>query len=49
LKKALLRNAARLVDGLPALNLFGVLLIAFSEEKTRFGDMIADTRVVRTR
>jgi uncharacterized RDD family membrane protein YckC len=45
--KGLLRNALRLVDGLPALSLLGVILIQRSRERARFGDRIAGTRVIR--
>jgi uncharacterized RDD family membrane protein YckC len=41
------RNILRLVDGLPAFNLLGVILIQRSEERARFGDRIAGTRVIR--
>lgn len=44
--KGLLRNALRIVDGLPAFNILGVLLILTSEERARFGDRIAGTRVI---
>jgi len=47
--KGLLRNALRIVDGLPAFNILGILLILSSEERTRFGDRIAGTRVIRVR
>lgn len=43
-----LRNILRLVDGLPAFNLLGVILIQRSGERARFGDRIAGTRVVQT-
>jgi uncharacterized RDD family membrane protein YckC len=45
--KGALRNILRLVDGLPAFNLLGVILIQRSKERTRFGDRIAGTRVIR--
>ena len=45
--KGIVRNALRLVDGLPAFNLLGVILIQRSKERTRFGDRIAHTRVIR--
>jgi uncharacterized RDD family membrane protein YckC len=45
--KGIVRNALRLVDGLPAFNLLGVILIQRSKERTRFGDRIAGTRVIR--
>ena len=45
--KGALRNLLRLVDGLPAFNLLGVILIQRSEDRARFGDRIAGTRVIR--
>jgi len=45
--KGALRNILRLVDGLPAFNLLGVILVQRSEERARFGDRIAGTRVIR--
>ena len=47
--KSLLRNVSRTVDGLPALNLLGVVLIATSIERARFGDRAAGTRVVHAK
>jgi len=47
LMKNALRNLLRFVDGLPAFNLIGILLILSSVERARFGDCIAGTRVVR--
>jgi uncharacterized RDD family membrane protein YckC len=47
LARGLLRNLLRLVDGLPAFNILGIVLIATSPERTRFGDRAAGTRVVR--
>ena len=47
LPKSAARNLLRLVDGLPALNLVGVVLILRSAERARFGDRMAGTRVVR--
>jgi uncharacterized RDD family membrane protein YckC len=49
LLSGLLRNALRLVDGLPAFNVLGVALILRSAERTRFGDRIARTRVIQIR
>ncbi len=43
----LLRNALRLVDGLPCLSILGVVLILRSPERARVGDRLAGTRVVR--
>ncbi|MFC1982759.1 RDD family protein [Chloroflexota bacterium] len=44
--KSLIRNLLRLVDGLPALNILGIVLISCSPEGQRFGDRIAKTFVV---
>lgn len=41
-----LRNVLRLVDGLPALNIVGVMAIIRSPERARIGDVVAKTRVV---
>jgi uncharacterized RDD family membrane protein YckC len=49
LSRSLLRNAGRLIDTLPALNILGVILILRSPQNARFGDRIADTRVVHVR
>jgi uncharacterized RDD family membrane protein YckC len=49
LVKSLLRNVLRLVDGLPAFSLLGAVLILMSPERTRLGDRVAGTRVVRMR
>jgi len=43
---AFLRNLLRLIDGLPALNILGVVLILTSPQRARFGDRIAGTRVI---
>ena len=47
LLKGALRNILRVVDGLPAFSLLGIILIQRSRERTRFGDRIAETRVIR--
>ncbi len=47
--KGLLRNTLRVVDGLPAFNILGIILILNSEDKTRYGDRIAGTRVIKVR
>lgn len=47
--KGFLRNVLRIIDGLPAFNILGIILILTSEERARFGDRIAGTRVVRVR
>jgi uncharacterized RDD family membrane protein YckC len=44
--RALIRNLLRAVDALPALNVLGVVLIITSDEKARFGDRVAGTRVI---
>jgi uncharacterized RDD family membrane protein YckC len=47
LGKGLVRNVLRLVDGLPVLNILGIILVATSAERTRFGDLVAGTRVIK--
>ena len=47
--KGLLRNALRIVDGLPAFNILGILLILTSKERARFGDRVAGTRVIHVK
>ena len=47
LSKSVLRNLLRLVDGLPAFSILGIILIASSEKGQRFGDRIAKTYVIR--
>ncbi len=47
LTKSLMRNLLRLVDGLPALNLLGIILILTSPKEQRLGDRVAKTCVVR--
>ena len=47
LLKSLIRNLLRLVDGLPALNILGIILIACSPRGQRFGDRIGKTIVVK--
>ena len=44
--RALVRNLLRAVDALPAFSILGVVLIVLSPEKARFGDRIAETRVI---
>jgi len=48
LSKSAIRNLLRLVDGLPALNILGIILIISSPEGQRFGDRIAKTFVTRS-
>lgn len=47
LPKSITRNLLRLVDGLPAFNILGIILIATSQREQRFGDRIAKTYVER--
>lgn len=46
LKAAAIRNLLRAIDGLPACNILGVILILRSAEHARLGDRLAGTRVV---
>ena len=45
--KSLIRNLLRFVDGLPAFNILGIVLIASSPRGQRFGDRIAKTYVTK--
>jgi uncharacterized RDD family membrane protein YckC len=47
LKQSLLRNVMRLVDGLPIFSLLGVVMILVTKERTRLGDIVAGTRVIK--
>jgi uncharacterized RDD family membrane protein YckC len=49
LARSAVRNFLRLVDGLPAFSILGVVLILRSPERARFGDQVAGTRVIRSR
>jgi uncharacterized RDD family membrane protein YckC len=49
LAKGLLRNLLRVIDGLPAFNILGIILILTSAESARLGDRVAGTRVIRAR
>jgi uncharacterized RDD family membrane protein YckC len=49
LSKSVIRNLLRLVDGLPAFNILGIILIARSPTGQRFGDRVAGTYVFRSR
>ncbi|MFH0989606.1 MAG: RDD family protein [bacterium] len=49
LVRALLRNLLRIVDGLPAFCIIGIVLILTSQESARFGDRIAGTRVIQVK
>lgn len=48
LGRGLVRNLLRLVDGLPAFCILGIVLIVTSPECARFGDRLAGTRVLRS-
>ena len=45
--KSVIRNLLRLVDGLPAFNLLGIILIVNSSTGQRFGDRVAGTYVIK--
>jgi uncharacterized RDD family membrane protein YckC len=47
LQKSIIRNLLRLVDGLPAFNILGIILIVSSEKGQRFGDRVARTFTTR--
>lgn len=49
LARSALRNILRLVDGLPAFNILGIVLILRSPNRARFGDRVAGTQVIRSR
>jgi uncharacterized RDD family membrane protein YckC len=49
LSRSIIRNLLRFVDGLPAFNILGIVLIASSPRDQRFGDRIAKTYVVRSK
>ena len=46
LSKSAIRNLLRMVDGLPTLNILGMVLIGHSPRGQRFGDRVAKTYVV---
>jgi uncharacterized RDD family membrane protein YckC len=46
LSKSAIRNLLRMVDGLPALNILGIVLIGHSPRGQRFGDRVAKTYVI---
>ena len=46
LQKSIIRNLLRLIDGLPAFNILGIILITSSETGQRFGDRVAITYVI---
>ncbi|MFC1941149.1 RDD family protein [Chloroflexota bacterium] len=45
--KSIIRNLIRLIDGLPAFSILGIVLIATSQSEQRFGDRIAKTYLIR--
>jgi len=45
--RSLIRNVLRVVDGLPTMGLVGAILIVVTPDRTRVGDLVAGTRVVR--
>ena len=47
--KSAIRNLLRLVDGLPAFNILGIILIARSPTGQRFGDKVAGTYVFQSK
>jgi len=47
LSKSVTRNLLRLVDGLPAFNILGIVLIIASPVGQRLGDRIARTYVIK--
>jgi uncharacterized RDD family membrane protein YckC len=49
LTRGLVRNVLRIVDGLSVCNILGIVLMAASAEKARFGDRVAGTRVIHVR
>ena len=48
LSKSAIRNLLRLIDGLPAFNILGIILIARSPTDQRFGDRVAGPYVFRS-
>ena len=48
LSKSVIRNLLRFVDGLPTLNILGIILVISSPEDQRFGDRIAKTFVTES-
>ena len=47
LYESVIRNLLRFVDGLPAFNILGIVLIATSPSEQRFGDRIAKAYVTK--
>lgn len=47
LARSLVRNLLRFVDGLPAFSMLGIVLVVRSPQHARFGDRVADTRVIK--
>lgn len=48
MKSSLIRNLSRMIDGLPAFNIAGIIAIVRSPENARIGDKLAKTRVVNS-
>lgn len=48
LSRAVVRNLLRAVDSLPAFGILAAVLITSSDDRTRLGDRVAGTWVVRT-
>lgn len=46
-KAGLIRNLARMIDGLPAMNLTGIIMIVMTPDGTRLGDVWGKTIVVK--
>ncbi len=46
---AIVRNLLRAVDALPAFSILGAVLIVTSRDKTRLGDRVAGTQVIKLR
>ncbi|MFC1957187.1 RDD family protein [Chloroflexota bacterium] len=47
--ESVIRNLLRLIDGLPAFNILGIILIDRSTKGQRFGDRVAGTYVFRSK
>jgi len=45
--RSAVRNLLRAIDALPAFSILGIVLIVTSDEKTRLGDRVAGTRVIK--
>ncbi len=49
LRQSVIRNLGRMIDGLPVLNIVGIVSILRSPQNQRVGDKLAGTMVVRTK